>query len=327
MIVIFSYSDAGEKLANNLAPKLNAMAYRSGKTEFVIKEFLRDNWLDLEGIIFICSTGIAVRMISDFLVSKGVDPAVVVIDDTGKYVVSLLSGHLGGANALTTEIAELIGAHPVITTSTDNHGIEGVDDFARKNRYEISDIKKILPMAKLMLSGKRIGIYSKYKVFPNYDNLIEVDSFEVTDLDGLIVVSPHVEEKLDLPYIWLYPKVINIGIGCRKGIESNKIIDLIESKLSELGLSPKSISGLGTVEAKRYEAGILDTAKHFRRELTIFSNEEIRSVEELFEKSEFVKRSIGVYNVSAPSAHLLGGRMIVEKFKADGITLSITMEE
>ena len=327
MKLIFCYSDEGEEIANLIKDEIGAISYRSGKTDFSIKEYIKSNWLSISAIIFICSTGIAVRMIGDALVSKAVDPAVVVIDDTGKNVISLLSGHLGGANELTNKLASMLDAYPVITTSTDNHGIEGIDDFARKNGYVISDIKKILPIAKLMLAGKKLGFYSPYGAEPVYGNLRRIEKLIDIEVDAVAVVSPFMEENLKLPYIWMYPKVINLGIGCRKGVSGERIITVIENKFSELNLSPLSISKIGTVEAKKKEEGIRHASEYFKAELRVFTNEEISVVEDLFEKSDFVKRTIGVYNASAPAAHLLGGRMLVEKYISDDITLSITLED
>lgn len=327
MIAIFSFSDKGEILADRIKGELNTTSYRSGKTDFVIKDFIRENWREFSAIIFICATGIAVRMINGAMISKSIDPAVVVMDDTGRHVISLLSGHLGGANDLAYEIAELIGADPVITTSTDNHYIEGVDDFSRRQGYVLTDARKILPISKLMLAGKTIGFYSKYKPMPSYKLLKRVDSFKDKSFHGMIVVSPEPEEKLDIPYIWLYPKVINLGIGCRKGVPKERIIRAIESLLADLSLSIHSIKAIGSAEAKRNEEGIIETAKHYKCPFKIFSNEEIQAVEDKFEKSDFVKKSIGVYNVSAPAAYLLGGRMLTEKFVADDITLSVTLED
>lgn len=328
MITIFSYSKSGKEIGEKLKEFLACDHFNSSEIDFKIKDYLKDNWQSKEAFIFISSTGIAVRMIKDFIISKDVDPAILVIDDTGKNVISLLSGHLGGANELTRKVADYLGGNPIITTSTDNHNIEAVDEFSRKNGYLLTNTKDILPISKLMLEGKKIGFYSEINKVINYKNIKVLSSLEdLKDLDGLIVVSNKRERQFSLPSIWLYPKNINLGIGCRKDTSGQAIIEFVIEELDKLGLSTNSISKIGSVEAKRNEAGIQEAADYFKVEKIIFSNEEIKTVEDKFSKSDFVKATIGVYSVAEPSAYLLGGKMILNRQKKNGITLAISVEE
>ncbi|MDO5028562.1 MAG: cobalt-precorrin 5A hydrolase [Bacillota bacterium] len=328
MIKIFSYSQPGLSLGNKIKDYLGADHYNSYQEKFKTKEVLEKYWQEAQAFIFISSTGIAVRMIKDFIVAKDQDPAIIVIDDTGKNVISLLSGHLGGANDLTRDLAEFLGAYPVITTSTDNHGIEAVDSFARTNGYQLEDKARILPISKLMLEGKSLGFYSQEEKVPAYKNLKVLENLEdLQGLAGLIVVSNKISTDFDLPSIWLYPKNINLGLGCRKDTPGLKIIAFIEEELARLGLSTSSIKAIGTVEAKRNEAGIQEAADYFKVEKKVFTNEQIKTVEDKFAKSDFVKKTIGVYSVAEPSAYLLGGRLITERLKKDGITLAISLED
>lgn len=251
-----------------------------------------------------------------------------VLDDCGKNVISLLSGHLGGANSLTLEIADFLGANPVITTSTDNHKIEAVDDFARKNGYLIKNPNDILKISKLMLENKKIGFYTEEEKAINYKNIVKLKSLEDTKgLDGLIIVSNKIEKTFPMPSIWLNIKNINIGLGCRKNLEGQKIISFIERQLEKLKLSRNSINKIASVEAKKDEKGIIEACKYFNVERVIFSNNEIEKVENLFSKSEFVKKTIGVYSVAEPCAYLLGGKMILKRKKENGITLAICVED
>ena len=160
----------GEKLLRDLQ-KHDQEVYGFVKSKYVelpekhpfrkVKGTLREwaeEWIPrLDGIIFFSATGIAVRTIAPFVVSKKTDPAVVVIDEQGSYAISLLSGHLGGANELTEFAAESIGAQPVITTGTDVNHTFAVDVFARKNNLVISDMELAKEMAALLIRGKTIA--------------------------------------------------------------------------------------------------------------------------------------------------------------------------
>lgn len=328
MIKIFSYSQAGLDLGEKLKDFLKADHYNKRITAFNVKTILKENWQTAEAFIFISSTGIAVRMIKDFIKTKDQDPAIIVIDDTGKNVISLLSGHLGGANDLTRTLAEFLGANPVITTSTDNHGIEAVDSFARTNDYRLADKNKILPISKLMLEGKTIGFYSEADKVIDYNHIKVLENLDdLSGLDGLIVVSNKIERDLPIPSIYLHPKNLNLGIGCRRDTPGEKIISFIKDQLNDLGLSFYSIKKIGSVEAKRDEVGIQEATDYFKVEKKIFSNDQIKTVEDKFDKSDFVKKTIGVYSVAEPCAYLLGGRLLTKRLKKDGITLAISLED
>lgn len=295
-----------------------------------IKKFLQENWRKFQGFIFISATGIAVRMIHPHIRNKAVDPAIVVVDDEGKYVISLLSGHLGGANEITQWISQHIKSIPVITTASDNRGIESIDIFAKKNNYYMEDMKSITEITGMMVNGKKIGFYTEDKNIIGYDNLKIVEDLKQLDqsLNGIIIVTSKDDLDIpDVPYTILRPRNINIGIGCRKGIDKKMILEGIAAALKSRNLSCKSIHTMGTIVVKKDEQGIIEAAKHYNCLLKIFTLEEIGEVDHMFEKSQFVKDTIGVYSVSEPSAYLLGGRLLVNKLKYKGVTISISIDK
>lgn len=304
--------------------------YANEEVEGGIKSILKSIWKENDGLVFISSTGIAVRMINPYIKDKTIDPAVVVVDDCKRFSISLLSGHLGGANELADWIGEKINATPVITTASDNRRIEAVDLFAQKNNYYMEDMISIKNITAMMVNGKNIGIYSEENKIIDYPNLIILEDLDYipSNIDGVIIVSSQKIKPLNygIPITYLRPKNINIGIGCRKGIEGSRIIEAIKKALHEGNLSDKSIKAIGTVEVKKDEKGIIEAAKYFNCLMKIFTIDEIREVEDIFEKSEFVKDTIGVYSVSEPSAYLLGGKMVTSKSKYNGITISISKE-
>lgn len=325
MNLVISFTDEGEVLGNRICEFLESKHVRSSKYPGKIRVLVEQNWREVESIIFISSTGIAVRYIKDFIISKDIDPAIIVIDDMGKNVISLLSGHLGGGNELTIYLANELNSNPVITTATDNRGIESIDIYSQKHNLQIENIKDIKTISMLMLKGKVIGFYSDINVpIINYDYTRVVKFLEdISNLDGIIIISNKILDNISIPNIILRPKNIVVGIGCRKKMPKERIIEAIESELKKLGLSKLSLYKFGTVEAKKDEEGIFEGAKYFGVEVEVFENEEIAKVEEMFEKSQFVKDTIGVYSVSEPTCHLLGGRIISGKQKYNGITISI----
>lgn len=331
-LACLSFSESGYIIGEAITKLSNENNYEihhypSSQVPEGINDLLKIIWTEYEGFIFISAVGIAVRMINPYIKHKTIDPAVIVIDDLGKYSISLLSGHLGGANEVAQWIGEKIGAMPIITTASDNRGIDSIDMFAKRNNYFIEDMSFTTKLTSMMVNGKKIGLYTEDSEIIRYDNLVLVQRLEDMDLsvDGLIVVSSKLNTSaIDVPYIVLRPKNINIGIGCRKGIEANMIINAIKSALDEIDISTQSIKAIGTVEVKKDEAGIIEAARYFNSPLEIFTVDEIKSVEDNFAQSQFVKNTIGVYSVAEPSAYLLGGKLIKHKSIYNGITIAVS---
>lgn len=337
-IACLTFTDQGRKLAEALlkSKSYRMVHYDNSQQEEGIKSIMKNIWENYEGIVFISATGIAARFIAPYIRDKSKDPAVVVIDDLGKFSISLLSGHLGGANKLASQLAKDIGGQAVITTASDNRGFLSLDLFALENNYYIENMASVKTISALMVNGRKIGFYTEDEKFINYPNCKILRSLkpgkdvdkQVKGLEGLIIVSCKKDLPIPggIPYVVLRPRKINIGIGSRKGVGKKRVLDAIEEALDKLNLSTRSIKSMGTVEVKKDEEGIIQAAKDYGCPLEIFSLEEISLVEDKFEKSQFVKNTIGVYSVSEPSAYLLGGDFLLRKGRFNGITISITKE-
>lgn len=325
MNLIISFTKDGNILGEKIEGFLESKHIKSSEYKKDIKDYIKENWEKLNSIVFISSTGIAIRYIKDFIISKDIDPAVIVIDQKGKFVISLLSGHLGGANELCNFLSEKLNSTPVITTATDLQGIESVDVYSKKHNLEIENLKNIKDISKLMLENKKVGFYSEISLPTiKYKNIVKINSLEnLENLEGLIVVSNKITDKPKISNITLRPKNIVVGIGCRKNTPKENIVKAVNSELKRLNLSKLSIYKFATIDVKKDEIGIIETAKEFNRELKIFTTEEVSKVDHLFKKSQFVKDTIGVYSVSEPVCHLLGGEILSGKEKYQGITISI----
>ncbi|WP_409228545.1 cobalt-precorrin 5A hydrolase [Gudongella sp. SC589] len=319
----------GEKLAKSAIEGFCFTHYPFSREDGSAPCLVRKLWHSYDALVFISAAGIATRLVAPLIASKVVDPAVVCMDDLGKYAIPLLSGHLGGANLLAKKIGILTGSTVVITTATDIRGIQAPDLFAKENNYLITNPESLTGITASMVNGKPVGFYSECEPEIGYEGRVDLSEKEVekSSLPGMIIVSSKRRIRLPrVPYLLLRPRNINVGIGCRRGAGGDGIIQFIKDLFRENELSLDSIGNIGTVEIKREEPGILEAAEYFRCNLKVVSMEDIERVQDRFPKSQFVKESVGVYSVSQPVAYLLGGEMLVQKAIRDGITISISRE-
>ncbi|APQ77795.1 cobalt-precorrin 5A hydrolase [Clostridium botulinum] len=297
------------------------------KEDFNFKEIVKKSFQDYDAIIFISSTGIAVRAIAPFIQSKDKDPAVIVIDSTGRYVISLLSGHLGGANELTEKIAKTIGAEPIITTATDNLNIKAPDIIAKENNLVIEDLKKAKDIAALLVNGQKVAFIDEDRLV----NFPKGYTYDIEDAKGLVFVTNklHIDEdlkneKLNKKCILkLIRKNIVLGIGCRKNYDEITMKENVIKVLKEENIDLKSINSIVSVEIKKDENAIKELSKFLGCPFITYSIEEIKKVEHKFKGSDFVRKTIGVGSVCEPSIGLKGAKIIKEKQKLNGMTLAI----
>ena len=302
-------------LARRLAEKLDEQVELFPKQNY--KEHLPTIFSEFQGIVFISSTGIAVRLSAPYLKDKTRDPAIVVVDDLGRYAISLVSGHLGGANKLAEKIADVLACQPIITTASDGRGIEAIDLFAQKHGLIIESMQDVKMLTGMMVDGLEIQIISEVDVSINYQHLVEEDPA------GCIYVTSQERVECDLPHCLLRPKNLALGLGCRKGKSSREILDAITRVFQEHHLSVKSICSIATIELKKDEPGILDACQTLGAELRIFAPDEIRQVQDRFSGSLFVESQVGVSAVSEPCAYLSGGDLIIGKTAINGITIAV----
>ncbi len=272
-------------------------------------------------ILFISSVGIAVRLSAPFLVHKAVDPAIVVIDDLGRFSISLVSGHLGGANELALKLSGILECQPVITTASDGRAIEAIDTFAKTNGLFIESLEAAKKITAMMIDNKKIKLESEVKLKLGYDNISDID------YEAVVIVSSRLRISNDMPCCILRPRNINIGIGCRRGKTKEDILEAIDQVFDSFDLSIKSIKAVATADIKRDEAGIIEACKELGCSMRIFDRESIEKIDSLFTPSDFVKSKIGVSSVCEPCAHLLGGRLIIPKTIVNGITIAVSKEE
>lgn len=309
-----------------------------------LKFFVEDIFDKYEYILFIMATGIVVRTIAPLVTSKFSDPAILVTDEKGSNIISLLSGHMGGANEMTLHISDLINSNPVITTATDINKKSSLDMIAKKlNGHIVNFRDNVLDVNAMLVNGDAVGLYidGEYSIdtrgFTVLDNSKSLESSISSDeelkkinLNTIVVISNKENLQIDKYYedkyriIKVTPRDIVIGIGCRRDTESHLLQDFLEDFLIKNNIDINSIKEIGSIEVKKDEKAIIDLSENLNVPFRVLSVEEISQVDYLFEKSEWVKKSVGVYSVAEPVAHLLSdGNVIIEKNKYKGITFSV----
>lgn len=273
-------------------------------------------------LVYIMATGIVVRSIAHHLQSKTSDPAVIVLDEKGQHVISLLSGHLGGANAVATEIAKAINGQAVITTASDVQGLPSVDMIAKEHGLKIESMQDAKTITSMLVNGQKVSWQNEclVPILTNYD-VLKNDSPE-----GLIIVSNKQKVNTELPFAQLIPVNIVVGVGCRRGVSGENIIAFINEQLLKNNINPKSIRKFASIDIKSDEQGIIETAQYFNVNVEFVAGSEIELIEKDFTASEFVKSQVGVSGVCEPAAFIAAGRngqFISRKNSKEGITVAI----
>ncbi|WP_338627308.1 cobalt-precorrin 5A hydrolase [Clostridium baratii] len=322
MISIISVTEKGDEIAYKLKENFDSDIYlRSKLKDFKLDNITKECFKKYKAIVFLSSTGIAVRAISKYLKGKDVDPAVIVVDVCNNFTISLVSGHLGGANKLTYEISNVLGNIPVITTATDNMDLIAPDILAKNNNLIIEDLKK----AKV-IAGRLVNKETVY--FKDDSNKIDcpkgyIETEEVKD--NTVWITNNLKEQDNV--LKLIRKNIILGIGCRKDTDSKKLSDFVSNVFLENNLYKRSVKLIASIDVKKNEKAILDLAKELNSKLKFYTKEEIMTVEEKYEGSAFVKATVGVSSVSEPVVDLSGGEIIIEKIKNSGMTLTVGIEK
>lgn len=319
----------GEKLKKALEKQKHAVSlyakskYISDSIKESTKEWAGEQFESADGIIFIGATGIAVRSIAPYVASKKTDPAVLVTDECGKFVISLLSGHLGGANELALQAAEALQAVPVVTTATDMEGKFAVDVFAKKNNCHIFRMKEAKEVSAALLAGEKVGFYSEFPWEGELpDGLVNCCGLrdEISSETDLAAMEAKLESASDLfpkvgiavtihknctPFLsttHVVPQAVALGMGCRKNKEVQAVEKAAFTCLEENQIYPQAVACLASIDIKKEEPGLLALAEKMGIPFETFSSEELLGVKGEFTASSFVSRTVGVDNVCERSA-------------------------
>lgn len=311
-----------------------------------LKKWTEDAFKQYEALIFVGAAGIAVRSIAPYVQDKFKDPAVLVVDEKGQFVIPILSGHVGGANGLALELSEELGACPVLTTATDVQNRFAVDVFAVKNRLILTDRKKAKRVSADLLNGVSLGvyideIYCAPQTYVSGNAMSDGVSVESPDQlpcempEGLYRVQRPENSRImidyhrmneDLAALHLIPKdALWIGIGCKKGTDGQAIEAAFEQLMEKHHLCVEAVAGIASIELKAEEPGILQLCRRHGWRFQTFSADELMAVPGNFTASDFVRQHTGVENVCERAAVCAAGdgsTLIISKQKWPGITLA-----
>lgn len=299
-----------------------------------LKRVTTSLWKEYDGFVFIMAAGIVVRMIAPLLESKESDPAVVVMDDAARFAVSLLSGHLGGANELAERCAFATGARAVITTATDANDLPSFDMLARENRWVIEDISKVKQLNSLLLDNLEIAVVDtsgqtrcwlhgrgKIKFYDTFAEAVK------SAAKGFLYVTNRQLPPKSQPdnLLILRPRNLVLGIGCNRGTSADEIDAFVAGHLKRRLLSRKSVCCIASATAKSDETGLLEYAGRLGVPLHFFESDELNRTEFPSPPSAHALAAVGASGVAEPAAILAshGGKLLLKKVKSENVTLAV----
>ena len=309
-IALTAFTARGKALAERLKAELGGTV----RTEEELADWTQAAFNAREALIFVGAAGIAMRSVAPYIRSKATDPAILCVDETGHWVIPLLSGHLGGANALALRVAALTSGEAVITTATDLNGLFAVDLWAKKQGMTVLQPERIKQVSARLLRGEDIVVDCPYPVTGSIPEHVCLGS------PGDVLVS---YRKTDSDALQLVPRVLTLGVGCKRGTSSDTLEQAFKAFCTERGILPMAFTSAASIDLKRDEAGLLRFCKAHGWPLHFYSAEELRGAEGAFTASAFVESVIGVDNVCERAAALsAGGRLVERKYVRDGVTFA-----
>ncbi|MBR2559470.1 MAG: cobalt-precorrin 5A hydrolase [Firmicutes bacterium] len=332
LIRVIFFTEKGRQTAERMASALPGREFRLFNKEYENRvDFTERAFFEGTPLIFIGASGIAVRTIAPLIADKLTDPPVLVIDELAMHVIPLLSGHYGGANALAQDIAEALGADPVITTATDINKAFSVDVFARENGLKIANRGGIAKVSTKALAGKPVTI--SIKNFPPkapVDVVIAPEGELPEDDPDDFASDAKLALEGDTSVIRLAPEGLVLGIGCRRGMPAEEIRDLAEECLDMIGAGLESVSAIASIDIKASEPGILQLSKELSVPFITFDADLLARAPGEYTASDFVREKTGVDNVCERSAVLAAGSdgaLLLRKQARNGITCAVARSE
>ena len=371
-LAIISFTENGIKLSKTVAKRLSgrkvtlytkcsrytAEDLKVQRVKESLQVWTAQRMAEGDALLFIGACGVAVRAIAPNLTDKLHDVPVLVMDEEGQYVIPILSGHVGGANELAREFADLIDARPVITTATDVQKKFAVDLFAKRNHLEIMNKDGIAKVSAKALAGEQLTIAVRAQniecYHPKFCEVCEEDfteaenpllreasmhknDWKVCGVEPPLRLVPYVKNQpvdivvSEMPdnknaLIWLRPRRYVVGMGCRKNKDTEELLAFYQETLEQAMVEPGEVYALASIEKKKDEPGLLAISERMRIPFFTYTEEELNRVGECVHSSEFVKAQVGVDNVCERAAFAgcgVSGWLIYEKHAFDGMTIAI----
>ncbi|TRO63467.1 precorrin-3B C(17)-methyltransferase [Streptomyces sp. IB201691-2A2] len=298
MIGLISATAAGSAGCERVA---SAWPGRTRVYEGPVGDAVRRAFAECEQLVCFLATGAVVRLVAPLLVDKASDPGVVCVDEGGRFAVSLVGGHGGGANELAREVGELLGAEPVVTTATDSVGVPGLDMLGLPVEGDVAGVSRA------MLDGEPVALNAELAWPLPPLRVAETGEYSIRVSDR--AVEPAEREVV------LRPPSLVVGVGASKGAPVDEVLGLVEDALRDAGLSVKSVAELATVDAKAAEPGILGAAERLGVPVVTYGAEELAAVD-VPNPSDAPLAAVGTPSVAEAAALLRGGELLVPKRKS-----------
>lgn len=340
-----------KKLENISGAEIIAKVKCEALPEVSMKETVKacvDEYFEqVDAIVFVTASGIAVRSVAEHLTHKSKDPAIVCMDECSKHVISLVSGHAGGANALTQMLADVMWATPVITTATDVEGQFSIDDYAREHNLVVTDWAKAKAIsAEVLATGAKPVWMDEAEVLQEEEkNACEIRKEQKsTGIDGCeneinvqelqigshqVIITPQ-DGSVDVQTLQLIPRCIVAGVGCKKGTPVDKIEHAVQDAFAKAGLRMEALCAVVSIDLKKEEAGLLEFCETRNVPFETYAAEELQAVPGTYSASEFVSGVTGVDNVCERSAVKYAsehgandGELLLRKQAQDGVTVAL----
>ncbi|MCX4701833.1 precorrin-3B C(17)-methyltransferase [Streptomyces sp. NBC_01373] len=299
MIGLISATSAGAAARDRLAA---AWPDRTRVYEGPVGDAVRAAFAECEQLVCFLATGAVVRLVAPLLGDKTSDPGVVCVDEGGRFAVSLVGGHGGGANELAGEVGELLGARPVVTTATDAVGVPGLDTLGFPVEGDVAGVSRAV------LDGEPVALKADFAWPLPPLRVTSEGSYAIRLTDRLVEPAAH--------EVVLRPPSLVVGVGASKGAPVEEVLGLVEAALRDAGLSARSIAELATVDAKAGEPGIVEAAESLGVPLVTYSAEELAQVD-VPNPSDAPLAAVGTPSVAEAAALVRGGELLVPKRKSD----------
>ena len=314
-----AFTDRGLALAQKLAAACPGSVAQCGAGGVRLAGWTAAQFAQSDALIFVGAVGIAVRAIAPYCHSKASDPAVVVLDEGGRFAIPLLSGHLGGANDLARRLASVCGAVPVITTATDGRGVFAVDEWAKHQNCAVAEPERIKLVSSALLAGETVRCCTDFPI-------------QGTPPAGVVLTQNAAQADFSLTLttageaLHIVPRIAVLGVGCKRGTTAQRLEAAFTAFCAEHHLAPQGVTRAASIDLKKNEPGLAAFCQNHGWSMDFYTAAALRNAPGHFTASNFVQSITGVDNVCERAAVLASdGMLFIPKWARDGVTFAVAL--
>jgi cobalamin biosynthesis protein CbiG len=333
-LAIVALTPRGQELGQRLAGALGRgeVLRVDGDARRSLEELFRAG----RPLVCVMALGIVVRLLGPVTRDKEAEPPVVVVDEAGRFAVSVLGGHLGGANELARQVAAALGAVAVITTASEALGLPALDLIGRRQGWKIESHSRLTAVAAAAVRGEPIAVYQDagspdlwQEVGAWPETFRVIDTWPPGRWAGVLAISDRVLDVPECPVVVYRPPTLVVGVGCRRGVPGDEIEALFREVCARHGLAPLSLGVVATASIKADEPGLQEFAARHGVPLRAFALDELAAVSPLPTPSEAVRARVGVAGVAEPAAMLAAGTraLLVPKHRGARVTMAVARRD